>query len=61
MVAKDEVLSEIRCLANKNGGFPVEKSRFLAETGIRELDWLGRYLTRWRDAQGKVGVIAPLL
>ncbi len=29
--------------------------RFLAETGIRESDWLGRYWTKWSDAIREAG------
>jgi hypothetical protein len=34
---------EIRRTAEANGGTPLGKSRFAAETGVREHDWSGRY------------------
>ena len=43
MVGRDEILSEIRRLAKKNGGKPLGRNRFFEATGIREADWLGRY------------------
>lgn len=55
MVTKDDILAEIRRLANENGGLPVGKARFLNETGIRESDWSGRYWTKWGDALIEAG------
>lgn len=31
------------------------RERFLAETGIRESDWLGRYWVRWSEAVLEAG------
>lgn len=55
MVEKDEILSEIRRLAEENGGKPLGRNRFLEATGIREADWLGRYWARWGDAVEEAG------
>jgi len=35
--------------------------RFLAETGIRESDWQGRYWIRWSDALAEAGFKANTL
>jgi len=52
---KAHILNEIRRTAEKNGGLPLGKSRFLAETGIRESDWIGKYWIRWSDAVQEAG------
>ncbi len=41
MVTKAHVLSEIVRTAKANGGMPLGRDRFFAETGIKEADWLG--------------------
>ncbi len=61
MVEKDEILSEIRRLAEENGGKPLGRNRFFRATGIREADWLGRYWARWGDAVEEVGFAPNLL
>lgn len=55
MVEKDEILSEIRRLAEENGEKPLGRNRFFEATGIREADWLGRYWARWGDAVEEAG------
>jgi hypothetical protein len=55
MIEKEQVLSEIRRTADENGGSPLGRNRFLAETGIREADWLGRYWAQWSDAVSEAG------
>jgi len=55
VVEKDEILSEIRRLAEENGGKPLGRNRFFEATGIREADWLGRYWARWGDAVEEAG------
>jgi Meiotically up-regulated gene 113 len=52
---KEHILSEIRRTALANGGTPLGRGRFLAETGIREADWLGRYWVRWSEAVLEAG------
>jgi hypothetical protein len=54
-VTKEEILREIRRTADDNGGVPLGKQRFFAETGIRESDWAGRWWTRWSDAVREAG------
>lgn len=55
-VGKDEVLSEIRRCAAENGGVPLGRERFFAETGIKETDWRGRYWVTWNEAVTEAGL-----
>jgi hypothetical protein len=50
-----EILDAIRRCAANNNGVPLGRSRFEAETGIREKDWNGRYWARWGDALIEAG------
>jgi len=52
---REHILSEIRRTAEANGGVPLGRVRFLAETGIREADWSGKYWVRWNDAVAEAG------
>jgi hypothetical protein len=50
MVTEAQILSEIVRTAKENGGIPLGTARFRTETGIREVDWQGKYWARWGDA-----------
>jgi len=52
---KDIILAEIRRTANANRGVPLGSDRFATETGVRELDWYGKYWMRWSDALAEAG------
>jgi Meiotically up-regulated gene 113 len=54
---KQHVLDEIKRTARANGGAPLGVDRFLAETGIKESDWRGRYWARWNDAIREAGLL----
>lgn len=49
------IVGEIRRTAEENGGTPLGRLRFAAETGIRESDWSGRYWAHWNDALAEAG------
>ena len=52
---KQHILGEIDRTAKANGGVPLGKARFLAETGIRFSDWYGKYWKSWGDALREAG------
>lgn len=54
-IDKQHIVAEIRRTARENGGRPLGKQRFFAETGIKEADWSGRYWARWSDALAEAG------
>jgi hypothetical protein len=47
---KTHILDEIRRTTEENIGVPLGRSRFLAKSGIRESDWVGKFWSKWSDA-----------
>jgi hypothetical protein len=55
---KNYILREIQRTAAANGGVPLGRHRFSAQTGIKYTDWSGKYWARWSDALREAG-LAP--
>jgi hypothetical protein len=53
-VSREHIIQEIERTAEANGGVPLGRGRFAAETGIRAPD-LDRYWARWGDAVEEAG------
>lgn len=51
---RETIIAEIKRTAAENGGKPLGRARFQAETGIRPIDWM-RYWSRFGDAQREAG------
>ncbi|ETB34899.1 GIY-YIG nuclease family protein [Mycobacterium timonense] len=54
-VDKDEILDEIRRCAAENGGVPIGRERFVAETGIKPSHWNGIHWLTWTEAVREAG------
>lgn len=52
---RDFIIAEIKRTAAENGGRPLGRRRFAAETGIKESDWYGKYWTTWGAAVQAAG------
>lgn len=53
---KEHILREIRRIADEDGSTSVGIRRFVAETGIPQSAWMGRYWVRWSDAVQEAGL-----
>jgi len=52
---REYIIAEIRRTAQENGGVPLGRDRFAAQTGIRTSDWSARFWVRWGDALLEAG------
>lgn len=55
---KAEIISELKRLAEANGGRAPGRERFARETGIPQSYWEGRYWARWSDLCEEAGLQA---
>jgi len=52
---KEDILEEIRRLAELNGGVPLGRDRFHQRTGLKSSIWYGKFWTKWNDAVIEAG------
>lgn len=52
---KEYIIREIDRTAKENGGKPLGRIKFAAETGIKKSDWCGKYWTKWSEAIKEAG------
>lgn len=55
MATKSQIVELIIRTAKENGGVQLGSGRFRSETGVREVDWQGKYWARWGDALKEAG------
>jgi hypothetical protein len=58
---REQILREIRRLADENSGKPPGRQRFESATGIRAAIWYGVFWSRWGDALAEAGFEANKL
>ncbi|MEO8206045.1 MAG: hypothetical protein ABI615_07675 [Chthoniobacterales bacterium] len=56
-MTKEHILDEIKRTSKANGGVPLGRQRFFAETAIKDSDWHGKHWVRWNDAIREAGLI----
>jgi len=54
-VTREQIIGEVQRTAAQNGGRPLGRGAFLAATGIRESDWIGKWWPRWNDVLAEAG------
>src|SRR3546814_8790721 len=52
---REQILNEIRRLAERSNGLPPGEKTFAAATGIQKREWHGQYWARWGDACAEAG------
>jgi hypothetical protein len=55
-INKQHILDQIKRTAVDNGGKALGRAKFETVTGIREVDWRGRFWARWGDAVAEAGL-----
>jgi hypothetical protein len=53
---RDQILAEIKRIADANGGQAPGLKTFESATGIRRHDWLGKFWSKWSDAVTEAGI-----
>lgn len=54
-MTKQHILDEIKRTTLENKSVPLGMHRFCSVTGIKRVDWMGKYWARWGDAIREAG------